>query len=238
MQDKVIGGLMSQDIITAERVEKRYTSPAGADVAVLRGVSLGVRKGEFVCLMGASGSGKTTLLNLVGGLDTADKGSITVEGRHLESLDDDGRSGFRLRHLGFVFQFFNLLPNLTVVENVALPLLFLGTREAEAHARAAAMLAEVGLAEKTRRLANQLSGGEMQRVGIARALVHQPTVLLADEPTGNLDSRTGSAILDLLRQTAAGHRATLLMATHDAKAADRADRVVHMVDGQIVEERA
>ena len=222
-------------LLSVKNVVKSYPRPGGeAPTPVLRGVDLDVVAGEFVSLMGSSGSGKTTLLNLVGGLDTADTGSIEVEGTQLRDLGDKDRSTFRLRKIGFVFQFFNLLPNLTVAENISLPLLFLGHPEKEALAQARAIAVEVGLGDKLPRLVHQLSGGEMQRVGIARALVHRPRLLLADEPTGNLDSRTGETILQLLRATGLSHGVTIIMATHDQQAADASDRVIRMVDGQVV----
>lgn len=223
-------------IIAAEGVWKSYGRHGNSPgTPVLRGVTLHVPEGGLVALMGSSGSGKTTLLNLVGGLDTPDKGTLAVCGQRIHDLTDAERSAFRLRSIGFVFQFFNLLPNLTVRENVALPLFFLGENERPAHAAAEAVCREVGLGDKTGRLVHQLSGGEMQRVGLARALAHRPRLLLADEPTGNLDSRTGEAILDLIRKTAREHGVSVLMATHDHDAAARADRIIHMQDGQIVE---
>lgn len=185
--------------------------------------------------MGSSGSGKTTLLNLVGGLDSPDEGTLRIAGTELARMDDDARSAFRLRHTGFVFQFFNLLPTLTVRENIALPALLLRLREQDAHARAAERAEEVGLGDKLGRRIHELSGGEMQRVALARALIHEPDLLLADEPTGNLDSRTGHRILELVRQAAKAHGATVLMATHDAKAAEYADTVIHMRDGRVVD---
>lgn len=228
---------MSSCEILAESVVKTY---GGGDrqpaVSVLGGVSLEVTKGQFVALMGSSGSGKTTLLNLIGGLDTPDSGHIKVAGSDIQGLPDRERSEFRLRNVGFVFQFFNLLPNLTVVENIAMPLLFLGEKNAAAKDKARAYATEVGLGDKTERMVHQLSGGEMQRVGLARAMVHQPRVLLADEPTGNLDSKTGVVILDLIRNSARNHGLTVLMATHDQKAADHCDRVVRMSDGRVVGE--
>lgn len=225
--------MASHSVVLVKDVEKSYA--AGGDQPVLRGVNLEVRSGEFIALMGSSGSGKTTLLNLIGGLDTVDAGRIEVDGEDLSRLSDSARSHFRLRRIGFVFQFFNLLPNLTVRENIALPLLLLGEREGGAAASAEKAAAEVGLGDKTGRMAHQLSGGEMQRVGIARALVHGPGLLLADEPTGNLDSRTGAAILDLLRAIRDNHRLTVIMATHDSDAAAASGRIVHMVDGRITE---
>lgn len=205
---------------------------------MLRGVSLNIAEGEFVSLMGSSGSGKTTLLNVIGALDGVDRGALHVCGEDLHQMEDGARSAFRLRRIGFVFQFFNLLPHLTVRENVSLPLLFLGVRESEAHRRAGEVADEVGLGDKLQRPIHQLSGGEMQRVGLARALAHNPALVLADEPTGNLDSRTGTTILELIRSTARQHRTTVLMATHDAKAASFCDRTIHMVDGEIRSEPA
>ncbi len=223
-------------VLKAENVSKCYGGGNGvAGTRVLDRVSLSVGRGEFISLMGSSGSGKTTLLNLIGGLDTCDEGTIRVDGRELNSMNDDQRSAFRLHRIGFVFQFFNLLPNLTVLENIALPLLFLKRPEKDARRKAAEVAGEVGLGEKTGRLVHQLSGGEMQLVGLARALAHEPSVLLADEPTGNLDSKTGASILDLVRRTATQHHLTVLMATHDTKAADYADRTIRMADGRILD---
>jgi len=223
--------------IKVEAVWKSYGDQAGGPrTEVLRGVSLEARPGEFVGLMGASGSGKTTLLNLIGGLDTPDAGHIEVGGRDLRQLADARRSEFRLRNIGFVFQFFNLLPHLSVRENIALPLLFLNRPTGEAYAAAEALAGEVGLADKLDRQIHQLSGGEMQRVALGRALVHRPMALLADEPTGNLDSRTGQMILELIQTLATRHRRTVLMATHDHQAATVADRILHMRDGRIVDD--
>ncbi|MCC5877193.1 MAG: ABC transporter ATP-binding protein [Candidatus Sumerlaeia bacterium] len=229
--------MTNSPLVSVSKVRKSYgRAGSSGGTPVLRGVSLDVARGEFVALMGASGSGKTTLLNLVGGIDSTDEGSIHVDGTALESMTDDSRSAFRLRNIGFVFQFFNLLPNLTVKENISLPLLFLGVKEGAAHRSANEAANEVGLGDKTERLVHQLSGGEMQRVGIARALVHKPKLLLADEPTGNLDSRTGKSILELLRSVGTTHHLTILMATHDMGAAESCDRVVRMADGQVTDE--
>ncbi len=214
---------------------KTYGDPAAGGAVVLRGVTLAVEPGGFVALMGASGSGKTTLLNLIGGLDTPDRGEVIVSGTPLQSLSDKQRSAFRLRNMGFVFQFFNLLPNLTVIENIALPLLFLGHSRGKAQEQARAMADEVGLGDKSHRRVHQLSGGEMQRVAIARALVHGPRLVIADEPTGNLDSKTGTRILELLLSMGKQHGATVVMATHDNAAAGFASRIVRMEDGLIVE---
>jgi putative ABC transport system ATP-binding protein len=222
---------MAHAIVSVRSVTKHYgTTP------VLRGVNLEVLPGEFVSLMGASGSGKTTLLNVIGTLDAADSGEVRVADTDLHRLPDGPRSDFRLRNLGFVFQFFNLLPNLSVRENIQLPLLFLRESEQRAAARAQEVAEQVGLQGKLERPIHQLSGGEMQRVGLARALAHRPKLLLADEPTGNLDSRTGVQILELLTQIAKQQALAILMATHDPKAAEYSDRVVHMVDGEVVQQ--
>ncbi len=225
-------------LVSLSGIRKSF-SPDGqaAPLLVLRGVTLDVQPGEFVALMGSSGSGKSTLLNLVGGLDVPDAGTLLVDGAELHRMTDDERSKFRLRAIGFVFQFFNLLPNLTVVENIAMPLLLSGEGSPEATRAAESIAVEVGLEARLRHLAHQLSGGEMQRVALARALVHRPRLLLADEPTGNLDSRTGASILAMIRDLARQHGAAIMMATHDAQAAAAADRVVRMVDGELVNER-
>ncbi len=225
----------SVPLVDVRSVSKTYGDPASGGASVLRGVTLCIEEGGFVALMGASGSGKTTLLNLMGGLDVPDTGEVLVAGSSLHTKSDKERSDFRLRNIGFVFQFFNLLPNLTVAENIALPLLFLGVARAQARDRARAMADDVGLGDKHHRRVHQLSGGEMQRVAIARALVHGPRLVIADEPTGNLDSKTGRRILDLLLAKGEQHRAAIIMATHDSAAAGVASRIIRMEDGAIVE---
>ncbi len=205
---------------------------------VLDDVTFSVASGEFIALRGASGSGKTTLLNLIGGLDVPDSGRVEVAGQDIALMSDDGRSEWRLHSIGFVFQFFNLIGNLTVTENIALPLLFQDTPDRKARERAHALADEVALGDKVDRFVNQLSGGEMQRVAIARALVHEPGVVLADEPTGNLDSTTGHVILDLLKAASKRHGATVVMATHDHKCADYCDRTLEMTDGRLMKTEA
>jgi putative ABC transport system ATP-binding protein len=207
-------------------------------VEALRGVDLCVRPGEFVALMGPSGSGKSTLLHLIAGLDQPTGGRVAVGGHDLAALDDDARTLLRRRRLGFVFQAFNLLDVLSAEENVALPLLVDGLAEGEAQRRAGAALERVGLAGRRTHLPAQLSGGEQQRVAIARALVAEPLVLLADEPTGNLDSATGDQVMALLRRLVDEQRQTLLLVTHDARHAALADRLLRLRDGRIVEEQA
>ncbi|MGH2755392.1 MAG: ABC transporter ATP-binding protein [Actinomycetota bacterium] len=203
------------------------------EVAGLRGVDVAIRHGEFVAITGPSGSGKSTLMHLLGGLDRPDKGEVILEGRFLTSMNDKELAAVRRRRVGFVLQFFNLLPTLTAEENVAFPLLLDGA--ADAIGRAEESLDSVGLAERYKHRPAQMSGGEQQRVALARALVTQPALILADEPTGNLDSLTGEEILQVLRDTA-DRGQTIVMVTHDLKAASYADRIVRIVDGQIVDE--
>jgi len=230
---------MSSDVATVvrlDRVSKEYAS--GPDrAAAVDEVTLDVCTGEFVSIMGPSGSGKSTLLNLMAGLDTPTSGTVIVAGRDLAGLDDDARSALRLRSIGFVFQNFNLFPSFTVEENVAWPLEFLGLTWRDARSRAARMLQDVGLAATIReRRPAELSGGEQQRVAIARALVTGPQILLADEPTGNLDSRTGQKILDLLRALNIEQGLTVVMVTHSAFAATYGHRTVNLRDGRVVGE--
>jgi putative ABC transport system ATP-binding protein len=208
-----------------------------ARVEALRGVDLCVRPGEFVAVMGPSGSGKSTLLHLIGGLDRPTGGQVVVEGQDLAALDDDRLTVLRRRRLGMVFQAFNLLDVLTAEENVALPLVIDGVAEAEAHRRARQALERVGLEKRFGHLPGQLSGGEQQRTAIARALVSKPALLLADEPTGNLDSAAGDQVLALLRRLVDADGQTLLLVTHDARHAAQADRLLRLRDGRVVEEQ-
>lgn len=200
-------------------------------VNALRGVDVSVRRGEFLAVTGPSGSGKSTLLHIVGGLDRPDEGEVQLEGRTLSSLSDEELALVRRRRLGFVLQFFNLLPTLSARENVAFPLLLDGVPDALE--RADECLATVGLGERGGHRPSQLSGGEQQRVALARALVTNPAVVLADEPTGNLDSLTGEDILELLRDSA-NRGQTIVMVTHDARSASYADRSLRLVDGHLV----
>jgi len=226
----------SPPAVQLERVSKHYAH-GRAVVPAVRDVSLAVAAGEFLSIMGASGSGKSTLLNLIAGLDTPDTGLVRVAGQGLASLSDDARSDIRLRHIGIVFQNFNLFPSFTVEENVAWPLEFHGHGARRARGRAHELLAQVGVdvAAAGRRPA-ELSGGEQQRVAIARALITAPTLLLADEPTGNLDSHTGQASLDLLRQLNDERAVTVIMVTHSTFAATYGHRTIELRDGQIVRE--
>jgi putative ABC transport system ATP-binding protein len=219
-------------VIEFRNVRKVY--PQGTrEIAALDGVSLRIDRGGFTCIMGPSGSGKSTLLHLAGGLDLPSSGEVLIEGRATSSWDDDALTLLRRRRLGFVFQFFNLIPSLTVAENVALPLLLEGPRPSDVEARVAPLLERVGLADRRRSAPDELSGGEMQRVAVARALVADPAIVLADEPTGNLDSGTGRGILELLRSVAREDGRTVVVVTHDPSAARFSDRVVTLRDGRV-----
>jgi putative ABC transport system ATP-binding protein len=213
-----------------ELVTKSYRQGAD-DVRVLDGVSLSIAPGEFVSLVGPSGSGKSTLLHLAGGLDKPDHGWVRVAGIDLSSLGAGDLARVRRRQIGFVFQFFQLLPTLTVRENVELPLTFDGRRKVDA----TELVERVGLADKAERRPGELSGGEMQRVAIARALVAGAPLILADEPTGNLDSTNAAEVLDMLTEQVREAGASLLLVTHDASAAKRADRILALSDGRLVE---
>ena len=229
--------MVDPTLISIEDLSKSYTEGKQTH-AVLRGASLKIRRGEFVALLGASGSGKSTLLNLLSGIDTADDGAIWVQGRDLVAMTEAERTLFRRRHIGFVFQFFNLLPTLTVLENAALPLELAGAPAKEARSKARALLEQVGLADRTASYPDLLSGGEQQRVALARALVHDPLLVLADEPTGNLDEDTGAQVMALLEQLTRQAGKNLVMATHNLENVRRADRVVHVHEGKLVESRS
>ena len=217
-------------VLRAADLWKEYRDGDGAVVSALRGLRLEIRAGEVVTLLGRSGSGKTTLLNLLAGLDRPTRGRVEVEGADLETLGERGRTLLRRRRIGFVFQFFNLLPTLTALEYVALALELAGLPDG---GRARDALRAVGLDGKERRRPHELSGGEQQRVAVARALVKGPAVILADEPTGNLDTATGDQVLELLSRRCREAGAALLMATHAPLAAQRADRVLRMADGAL-----
>jgi len=226
---------MSSVAIRLSGVTKTYGSGSQATRA-LDGLDLDVGSGEFISVMGPSGSGKTTLLNLMAGLDMPEHGEVVVEGIRVAGLADHELADLRLRTLGFVFQSFNLIPALTVAENVAWPLEFSGCPPPDVRTRTADALARVGVAGRERRHPGELSGGEQQRVAIARAIVTRPSILLADEPTGNLDTQTGQKILDLLAALSRGDRVTVVMVTHNVAAAMYGDRTLEMQDGRIVRE--
>jgi putative ABC transport system ATP-binding protein len=207
-------------------------------IDVLEGVTLDIPQGDFLALMGPSGSGKTTLLNLMGGLDTPTEGSIEVAGDRIDKMSGGRLAAWRARHIGFVFQLYNLLPVLTAARNVELPLLLTKLSSAERKKRVQIALSVVGLSERAKHYPRQLSGGQEQRVGIARAIVTDPTLLLCDEPTGDLDRKSGDEILDLLQTLNRDHGKTIVMVTHDPHAAARARRTLHLEKGTLVEEVA
>ncbi|RPI32569.1 MAG: ABC transporter ATP-binding protein [Chloroflexota bacterium] len=220
-------------VLEAKNVTKEYRM-GEVTVTALDQVDFEVERGEFVAIMGPSGSGKSTLLHLLGGLDSPTSGEISLAGEHLAALSDDAITRVRRQKVGFIFQFYNLLPTLTTAENVALPLLIDGKSAIPYRERIDELLSLVGLADRAGHRPDQLSGGQQQRVAIARAFVNQPEIVLADEPTGNLDSRSGAAILDLLRRTCRELNATIAMVTHDPRAASYASRIVFLKDGRVV----
>ena len=219
-------------VVRAVGLTRRYKM-GHTFVDALQGANLTLTRGEFVALVGPSGSGKSTVLNLIGGLDRPTSGEVWIDGTELGSSDERTLTRHRRQHVGFVFQSFNLLSRLTAEENVALPLMFSGVPEKERRARARALLQRVGLGARLTHRPTQLSGGEQQRVAIARALVGQPALLLADEPTGNLDTATGAEIMGLLKELNQEQGLTLLVVTHDTEVAAFADRVVRLRDGQV-----
>ena len=224
---------MPNDLVTVRNLHKVFQR-GGQRIDVLQGVNLDIPPGDFLALMGPSGSGKTTLLNLIGGLDTPSEGSIDVGGDRIDKLSGGRLSAWRARHIGFVFQLYNLLPVLTAARNVELPLLLTKLSKAERRKRVQLALSVVGLAERMHHYPRQLSGGQEQRVGIARAIVTDPTLLLCDEPTGDLDRKAGDEILDLLQALNREQGKTIVMVTHDPHAAARAKRTLHLEKGVLV----
>jgi putative ABC transport system ATP-binding protein len=225
---------MNPTAVSLRAVSKHYTRGKQA-VPVLQALDLDVARGDFLALMGPSGSGKTTLLNLVGGLDRPSAGSILVDGVRIDTLSSSQLAAWRARHVGFVFQFYNLLPMLTAQRNVELPLLLTNLSRAERRRRAGIALDIVGLAERANHRPGELSGGQQQRVAIARAIVTDPTLMVCDEPTGDLDRQTADEILALLRMLNREHGKTIVMVTHDAKAAEHASHTLHLDKGVLVE---
>jgi len=220
-------------VVRAQDVSRRYGEGETA-VDALRGVSLDVDAGQLVAVMGPSGSGKSTLMHILAGLDKPSSGTVTIAGEEITTLPDKQLTRLRRRHIGFVFQFFNLLPMLTAEENVVLPLSIAGTKPDDGWLRE--LLESTGLTDRRSHRPSELSGGQQQRVAIARALVSRPTILFADEPTGNLDSKTGGEILELLRHSVTTYGQTTVMVTHEARAAAIADRILFLADGLIVQE--
>jgi putative ABC transport system ATP-binding protein len=222
----------SPPLLIITNVEKRFHR--GTEIIqILQGLDLEVRRGEFVALMGPSGSGKTTLLNLIGGLDRPSRGQLVIDGQRIDQLSDRRLAAWRARHVGFVFQLYNLLPVLTAERNVELPLLLTSLNKSRRRQHVALALRVVGLSHRARHFPRQLSGGEQQRVGIARAIVTDPTLLLCDEPTGDLDRKSGDEILNLLQGLNREHGKTILMVTHDPHASARATRTVYLNKGQL-----
>jgi len=226
----------TDDVLVRVRGVEKYYRRGAENVHVLEGIDLEVRRGEFLALMGPSGSGKSTLLNLIGGLDRPSGGAIAVDGQRIDRLGEHDLARWRARHVGFVFQLYNLLPALTAERNVELPLLLTHLSAARRRRQVRLALAAVGLSHRLRHHPRQLSGGEQQRVGIARALVTDPTLILADEPTGDLDRKSGDEILALLEALSRDHGKTIIMVTHDPHASARATRTVHLYKGEIVAE--
>jgi putative ABC transport system ATP-binding protein len=224
------------EVLETKNLNKVYQL-GNHSVNALDGVDFLVRKGEFVAIMGPSGSGKSTLLHLIGGLDQPSEGEVTLAGKSLSLLNDKQITLLRRHNIGFVFQFFNLLPTLTTEENITLPLIIDGKNPKQHQDRLDNILEMVGLSERRRHKPDQLSGGEQQRVSLARALITEPAILLADEPTGNLDSKTGMAIMELLRISRDQLGQTIVVVTHDARAAAYADRVVFLRDGKIISQK-
>jgi putative ABC transport system ATP-binding protein len=214
-------------MIRLENIEKYYGKRA-----VFRGINLAVETGEFIAIMGSSGSGKSTLLNLIGGMDVPDQGSIIVDQDIVSSYNEEQLTAYRRKTVGFIFQFFNLLPNITVFENIEMPLLL--NNEQRQEARVAEFIRMVGLAGRENDYPSALSGGEQQRVAIARALIHEPSIILADEPTGNLDSRTGTSIVELIKDRATRDKKTVVLVTHNETVANYATRIIRIHDGALL----
>lgn len=229
--------MTSETLVEASGLHK-YFVRGSERIDVLSGLDLTVRRGEFLALMGPSGSGKSTLLHLIGGLDRPSAGEIAVDGQRIDGLSDSRLADWRARHVGFVFQMYNLLPALTAERNVELPLLLAPLDRARRKRQVATALALVGLSDRAKHYPRQLSGGQEQRVGIARAIVTDPTLLLCDEPTGDLDRKSGDEVLDLLQALHREQGKTILMVTHDPRAAERAERILHLDKGVLAEAAA
>src|ERR687898_1367462 len=225
---------LSGNVLETHGLQKTFESE-GAPVRALRGIDFSMRAGEFAAVMGPSGCGKSTLLNLVAGLDTPSDGEVIVAGESLSGKDENDLARMRRKHIGIVFQFFNLLEGMSVLENVVLPAVIAGTKRRQAETRARDLLDLLGLGDKTKDAPGFLSGGQRQRLAIARALANEPTLLLADEPTGALDSAGGLEVLELFRRLHDGGQ-TIVLVTHDERVADAAERVVRMQDGKVVDE--
>jgi putative ABC transport system ATP-binding protein len=227
--------LNSEAMIQTFELTKIYNITEGIEIRALNGVSIDVKKGEFVSVMGPSGSGKTTLLNMIGALDNPTSGAVYINRTNVAHMDDKQRTNLRLKEIGFIFQFYNLVPVLSAYENVELPMLFAGKSKQEIEENVNKFLDVVGLSEKKDHLPSELSGGEQQRVAIARALCNEPSILIADEPTGELDTKMGMEIVNLLRELNLELNQTILMVTHDPSVGALAERMLKMRDGQIID---
>ncbi len=228
--------MSKETVIQVENLVKTYQL-GKISIPALRGISFDVAKGEFLVVMGPSGSGKTTLLNLVGAIDKPTSGKISIDDRDITTLGEGELTKLRRHKIGFIFQFYNLIPALTALENVELPMLTAGISRKDASKRASQLLETVGLAERVGHLPDELSGGEQQRVAIARALANKPSVILADEPTGDLDTKTGIEVVQILYDTSKKENATVIVVTHDPAITEKADRILRMRDGNIIREK-
>ncbi len=226
--------MTTTNFICLEHLNRHYDD-AGANHLVLKDANLNITQGESVALLGRSGSGKSTLLNLISGIDMPDAGKVKVDDLDLTAMNEHERTLFRREHIGFIYQFFNLVPSLTAQENIEFTLELNGFSVSEILPRVKALMAELDIADKAERYPSQLSGGEQQRVAIARALIHRPKIVLADEPTGNLDARTGHSILQTLHKLLKEHNSTLLLVTHSLEVANSADRIITLEDGYLQE---
>ncbi len=220
-------------IIKVENLSKIYTM-GQEKILALDNVSIGFEKGKIYCLLGTSGSGKSTLLNMIAGLERSTKGSIVFKGKHIEKMSEEGLAIFRQKYLGFVFQSYNLLPTLTALENVMLPLVFMGYKKSEREKRAFSVLKEVGLEKRIKHKPSEMSGGQQQRVSIARAFVNNPEIIFADEPTGNLDTKTTYEMMNLITSKVREHNQTLIIVTHDLEISEYADEIIYLKDGHII----
>jgi putative ABC transport system ATP-binding protein len=226
-------GIPSAPLIRIENLQRHFLM-GGQTVRALDGFSTAIEAGELLAIMGPSGSGKSTLLYLLGGLDRPTQGKIWVNGTEISTLDENTLATYRRQEIGFIFQSFHLIPTMTALQNVAFPMIFSGVSECERRGRAADVLARVGLADRMYHRPTELSGGQQQRIAVARALVNNPSIILADEPTGNLDSQTGGEIMRLLAQLNREERRTVLIVSHDAAVTDYATRAIHLLDGRLV----
>lgn len=226
------GGIIAVGLIEVKNIRKVYRM-GEEKVVALDNINFTIEQGEFCCLLGTSGSGKSTLLNLMAGLEKPTKGEIKIKDKHVEKMNEKQLAVFRRNHVGFVFQSYNLLPTLTALENVSLPLIFKGVSKSAREKRAAEMLKAVGLDKRLKHRPSQMSGGQQQRVSIARAFIGKPEIVFADEPTGNLDTKTTKEVMDLITSMARKNKQTLIIVTHDVEIAEYADKIIHVRDGNI-----